>query len=106
MNKFKALLKSFLHGLFTIFHLLFTIIILIYQLPILLLNYIILLITGKYKDSEFRFKLHSIKFILKNINSDIVIFTSRKVQARTYLDEYNEQYIEKYIEYEKEEKLG
>lgn len=105
MNKFKSLLKSFFSGILEIFTILINIIIIIYILPTLLIYYLKLLIKGDYKNSEFKFKLDTIKFIFKHLDSEIIIFTSRKVTARTYLDKPNE-YFEEFIEYEKEETLG
>lgn len=105
MNKLKSLLKSFFSGVLEIFTALINIIIIIYSLPILLISYLKLLIKGDYKNSEFKFKLDMIKFIFKHLDSEIIISTSRKVRARTYLSKSNN-YFEEFIEYEKEEILG
>lgn len=105
MNKFKSLLKSFFSGILEVFIALINIIIIIYSLPVLLISYLKLLIKGDYKNSEFKFKLDTIKFIFKHLDSEIIIFTSKKVRAKTYLSKSNE-YFEEFIEYEKEETLG
>lgn len=105
MNKFKSLLKSFFSCILEIFTTLINIIIIICILPALLIYYLKLLIKGDYKNSEFKFKLDTIKFIFKHLDSEIIIFTSRKVTARSYLYRPNE-YFEEFIEYEKEETLG
>lgn len=105
MNKLKSLLKSFFSGILEIFTALINIIIIIYSLPMLLISYLKLLIKGDYKNSEFKFKLDMIKFIFNHLDSEIIISTSRKVRARTYLSKPNN-YFEEFIEYEKEEILG
>lgn len=105
MNKFKSLLKSFFLGILEVFTTLINIIIIIYILPALLIYYLKLLIKGDYKNSEFKFKLKTIKFIFKHLDSEIIVFTSRKVTARTYLNKPDE-YFEEFIKYEKEETLG
>lgn len=105
MNKFKSSLKSFFSGILEVFTTLINIIIIIYILPALLIYYLKLLIKSDYKNSEFKFKLKTIKFIFKHLDSEIIIFTSRKVTARTYLNKPDE-YFEEFIEYEKEETLG
>ena len=105
MNKFKSLLKSFFSGILEIFIALLNIIIIIYSLPVLLIYYLKLLIKGDYKNSEFKFKLDTIKFIFKHLDSEIIISTSRKVTAKTYLSKPNN-YFEEFIEYEKKEILG
>lgn len=105
MNKFKSLLKSFFSGILEIFITLINIIIIIYSLPILLISYLKLLIKGDYKNSEFKFKLDMIKFIFKHLDSEIIIFTSRKVRARSY-NINTGTYIDEEIKFKKEETLG
>lgn len=105
MNKFKSLLKSFFSGILEVFIALINIIIIIYSLPILLISYLKLLIKGDYKNSEFKFKLDMIKFIFKHLDSEIIIFTSRKVRARSY-NINTGTYIDEEIKFKKEETLG
>lgn len=105
MNKFKSLLKSFFSGILEIFITLINVIIIIYSLPILLISYLKLLIKGDYKNSEFKFKLDMIKFIFKHLDSEIIIFTSRKVRARSY-NINTGTYIDEEIKFKKEETLG
>lgn len=105
MNKFKSLLKSFFSGVLEIFTTLINVIIIIYSLPILLISYLKLLIKGDYKNSEFKFKLDMIKFIFKHLDSEIIIFTSRKVRARSY-NINTGTYIDEEIKFKKEETLG
>lgn len=105
MNKFKSLLKSFFSGILEVFIALINIIIIIYSLPILLISYLKLLIKGDYKNSEFKFKLDMIKFIFKHLDSEIIIFTSRRVKARSFKIDIDT-YIDEEIKFEKEETLG
>lgn len=105
MNKFKSLLKSFFSGVLEVFTTLINVIIIIYSLPILLISYLKLLIKGDYKNSEFKFKLDMIKFIFKHLDSEIIIFTSRKVRARSY-NINTGTYIDEEIKFKKEETLG
>lgn len=105
MNKFKSLLKSFFSGILEVFIALINIIIIIYSLPVLLISYLKLLIKGDYKNSEFKFKLDMIKFIFKHLDSEIIVFTSRRVRAKSFkLDTGT--YIDEEIKFEKEETLG
>lgn len=105
MNKFKSLLKAFFSGILEIFITLLNIIIITYNLPILLISYLKLLIKGEYYNSEFKFKLDMIKFIFKHLDSEIIIFTSRKVKARSYYINTGT-YTDEEIKFEKEETLG
>ena len=105
MKKFKSLLKSFFSGVLEVFITLINVIIIIYKLPILLISYLKLLIKGDYENSEFKFKLDMIKFIFEHLDSEIIIFVSRKVRARSY-NINTGTYIDEEIKFEKEETLG
>lgn len=105
MKNFKSLLKSFFSGVLEVFITLINIIIIIYVLPILLISYLKLLIKGDYENSEFKFKLDMIKFIFKHLDSEIIIFTSRRVRARSFKLNTGT-YIDEEIKFEKEETLG